>query len=203
MGAGRAWSQKEIEYLQEKWGYISVSAIAKKLGRTETAVILKAKRLGLGSAYTSGEYINANQIAELLKIDRHTVTDYWIARCGLKAQKRVMRKKFAMWLVKFDEFVKWLKENQDKWDSRKLELFALGKEPEWLKEKRERDKKIPKRRFQKWTKAEDRELIRLFKAGYRHREIGEILGRSRNAVEKRLSRLDIWGTGEYIGDRVS
>lgn len=97
--SSRRWTKEEIEFLEEKWSYTSVSAIAKKLNRTETAVIIKAKRLKLGSAYTSGEYINANQIAKLLKIDRHTVTDYWIAKCGLKAKKKVMRKKFGMWLI--------------------------------------------------------------------------------------------------------
>jgi len=43
------WTTTELTYLDESWSYKTIKTIAKKLNRTETAVILKAKRLGLGS----------------------------------------------------------------------------------------------------------------------------------------------------------
>lgn len=194
----KRWSIEDIEMLKDMWGVRKLKYIAEKLGRTETAVALKAKRLGLGSAYTSSEYLSANQVAEIVGIDRHCVGN-WIKNYGLKGKKRVMRKEFAMWLIKPKDLLKWLENNQDKWNTRKLELFALGQEPQWLKEKRKIDREVPKRRFQKWTRNEDLMAIQMFKRGYTCKEIGKHLNRSTNAAERRLSRLDIWGTGEYTG----
>lgn len=43
----RTWKPEEEDYLMEKWGQISVPAIAKKLNRTTNAVKVRAQRLGL------------------------------------------------------------------------------------------------------------------------------------------------------------
>ena len=182
------WTDKELEYLEDKWGITSVKTICKNLGRTEVAVIVKAKRLGLGSPYRSGEYITANQIAKMLKVDVHTVTDYWIAKCGLKGNKRAMRSQ-EMYLIKIENLKKWLELNQDKWDSKKLDSYELGEEPKWLQDKRFKDLNIPKRKFQKWTDAEDSQLISLYKLGFIQKEIAKRLNRSDNAIQRRVSRL--------------
>jgi hypothetical protein len=94
--------------------------------------------------------------------------------------------------------LEWCKEHQDLWDSRKVELFALGEEPEWLKTKRKLVTNKPKKTFQKWTRKEDNKAIDLFKFGYKYKDIAKELSRSTEAVERRLSRLDIWGSGEFI-----
>lgn len=198
MARGRTWTEEEINYLQEAWGTVSIRTIAKNIKRTETAVTLKAKRLGLGSPYTN-EYLSANQVSKLMGIDRHAVIDNWIRKRGLKARKRAM-KEFEMWLIDLEDLTEWLENNQDKWDSRKLDIYGLGEEPGWLQEKRKLDMKIPARRFQKWTRQEDMRAMGYFKSGMSYKKIGEKLGRSSDAVERRLSRLDVWGTGEFVGD---
>lgn len=201
MPKGRKWTSEEIEYLHESWGLKPVPSIAKYLNRTEIAVTTKAKRIGLGAASTADEFITARQASNLLGVDVHAVTDYWIPKCGLKARKRVVRISRKMTMIKFSDLVEWLKNNQDKWDSRRVELYALGMEEDWLKEKRKADMKLPIRRNYKWTKQEDMIAIHMHKAGYTYKQIGDRLGRSKVAVKKRLSRLDVWGTGEYIGDK--
>ena len=40
----RPWTPEDESYLTEKWGYASVPAIAKKLNRTENAVVVRAQR---------------------------------------------------------------------------------------------------------------------------------------------------------------
>lgn len=201
MSSSRNWTEKEKLFLKSNWGYKSVPSIAKTLNRAENGIIIKAKRMKLGSPYTSGEFLNASQIAKLLLVDTHTITDYWIEKCKLKASHKAMRKTFKMWLVSFDNLVEWLKNNTDKWDSRKLELYALGQEYDWLIIKRKDDEKHPKRRFCKWTNWEDMKAIQLYKKGYSYKEIGETMERPTDGVERRLSRLDVWGTGEYTGDK--
>ena len=58
----RTWKPEEEDYLMEKWGQISVPAIAKKLNRTTNAVKVRAQRLGLGEVLMAGEYVTLNQL---------------------------------------------------------------------------------------------------------------------------------------------
>lgn len=58
----RTWKPEEEDYLMEKWGQISVPAIAKKLNRTTNAVKVRAQRLGLGAVLMAGEYVTLNQL---------------------------------------------------------------------------------------------------------------------------------------------
>lgn len=44
----RTWKPEELEYLQERWGEVSIPTIAEKLNRTTNAIKIKACRLGLG-----------------------------------------------------------------------------------------------------------------------------------------------------------
>ena len=58
----RIWTPEDENYLAEKWGYASVPAIAKKLNRTENAVVVRAQRLGLGAVLMAGGYVTLNQL---------------------------------------------------------------------------------------------------------------------------------------------
>ena len=58
----RPWTSEDESYLAEKWGYASVPAIAKKLNRTENAVVVRARRLGLGAVLMAGGYVTLNQL---------------------------------------------------------------------------------------------------------------------------------------------
>ena len=58
---GKWWSNEEIEFLEDNWGYKSIPVIAKSLNRTINAVKVKAVRLGLGDHLDSGNYITFNK----------------------------------------------------------------------------------------------------------------------------------------------
>jgi hypothetical protein len=45
----KIWSHEEIDFLEEHIGKMKILTIAKKLNRTETGVLLKMKRLGIGT----------------------------------------------------------------------------------------------------------------------------------------------------------
>lgn len=57
MGQAKNWTPQEEEYLEDKWGETSIPYIAKVLGRSETAVIIRAQRLGLGAFLDNGDYV--------------------------------------------------------------------------------------------------------------------------------------------------
>lgn len=178
--AKRKWTIEEEEMLKELWGKVVPKSIAKRLNRTETSIIIRAKRLNLGPFCQ--EYLTFNNIADLLGLDPHCISDTWKSK-GLKYKKYKNK-----YLVKVENLLKFMKENQDLWDSRKLEPLIFGKEPKWLKEKRELDKTKPKNKFVKWTPTQDNMLITYLRK-YNYEEIGKMLGRSTNSVERRVARL--------------
>lgn len=191
----RKWTEKEINYLLEKWGSSSVEKIAKYLKRKETAVIAKARKLGLKTLY-KGEYLTTPDIAAILGITQQTVWK-WIKTNKFKiSKKNILNRK--MYLITLENLVKWLKDNQDSWDASKVELYALGIEPKWLIEKRKIDAKKYKKRYKSWSKNEDFQLINMYKLGYRAKDIAKEINRSVPAVNHRIRRLDIWGNGMYL-----
>jgi len=187
MGQGKSWSKHEIEYLDEHWGKCTLSYISNNLKRTKIAVKLKAKRLHLGAITRADEYMTANQVSVLLNIDRHAITR-WILKYELKAQKKVMLFKKRLWMVKHSDLCKWLEKNQDRFDSRRIEMFALGYEPEWLKEKRKQDNKLPINRFKKWTNFEIQRII-IYSKEMTYEKIAKMMGRSHNSIERKFVRL--------------
>lgn len=199
MGKGKAWSVEELEFLESSWGIFKVATIAKKLNRTETAIIIKSKRLGLGASKEAQGLLTANQLAKALHVDIHTVTDYWIVKHGLPAKRKVVRSVQKMWLISISDFWKWAKVHQDKFDSRKFEELSFGVEPDWMKDKRKKDTYLPTKRNMKWTPQEDKRLIELLKQNnLNYKEIGQILGRSRVAIQKRLARIGWDNQSEVI-----
>lgn len=75
----------------------------------------------------------------------------------------LLGKKF--WMIKHIDMLNWLENNQEKFDSRKIDFYALGSEPEWLQDKRKRDKRLPRNRFKKWTQSENNLLMILYQKG--------------------------------------
>ena len=102
----------------------------------------------------------------------------------------------------FEDLLSFLETHPDLWDARRVELYALGGEYDWLKEKRKADSALPARKAKLWTKEEDRQLIFMWRKGDETKsEIGLILGRSESSIEHRLQRLDVWGDGHHISDK--
>lgn len=184
------WADEEVRYLQFSWGFVSVKQIAKYLKRTPIAIVVKAKRRKLSSPYKGQARFTARKVADLLGVDIHTVTDYWVGKCGLKSRKMIMRFKKRMFLIDYDNLMDWLEKNQDKWDSRRFKRFTLMLEPEWLRGKRILDSYEPKRKNQKWNELEDLRLLNLFyNKRKKVKEISKIMERSYNGIERRLSRI--------------
>jgi hypothetical protein len=187
----RNWTREEMNYMTYEWGIATVESIARYLGRTPVAVIVKSKRLGLGSPYRKTKF-TSHRLSHLLGIDQHTITDYWVPKCGLKCRRMEMRYKKGKFLqiIDYDNLMEWLQKNQDKWDSRRFKRFALKIEPEWLRQKRILDSYEPKRKYQKWTRMEDLRLLDLFyKKRKTMKEISLIMERSYNSIDHRLSRI--------------
>lgn len=194
---GIDWSQEEIMTLRELWGEKTTPKIAKAMNRSVSAITNKAKRLGLGAYKDHSDYMPARQVSDLLGVDCHTVTDYWIPKCGLKYKRIAPRGGRKFTCIRLDHLVRWLKQNPDLWDSRRVELLSLGPEDPWLVKKRKADGSKPGRTFQKWTLEEDSRLMAMLRRGGMTREeMGAALGRSESSVGHRVARLQTLRVGQ-------
>ena len=139
----RFWTSEEEEILSDLWGTVSVDKIAEKLDRTVSSLKNKVFQLGLGSQMENNyDGISITQVAELFNVNDQTVSIYWIS-LGLKTTTRNISKTRKYRYVTINDLFDFLEKNQNIWDSRYLEKNILGKEPDWLKEKRKSDREKP------------------------------------------------------------
>ena len=195
MGQARNWTQAERDQLSEEWGMYSIGTLAKRLNRSENAVIEKASRLGLGAHIRSSDLISLNQLFKALG----TPHDYSYRRdkleeLGLKVRRhKVKNNSFRM--VDIAEFWSFAEKNRHLFDFSRMEPYALGAEPEWVASKRSEDFKrrmTVKPHNAAWTEAEDRELLRLLRQfKYTYPEIAQRLHRSEGAIQRRVLDLGI------------
>jgi hypothetical protein len=80
----KPWSEKEVSYLEMNLHRLSLAVLARRLGRSITAVALKAKRLGIKK---SDEGYTARSLAQALGVDDHKVV-HWIRLGLLRASRR-------------------------------------------------------------------------------------------------------------------
>ena len=194
---GKKWKKEEIEYLQENLGNLSINYISKILNRSQDAIIVKAARLGIGGPTKKTDYLLPNIAGKMIGKD-FKVIKYWIDCKGLKITYKVLKNKRRM-LIKYEVFIKFLKDNQELWDSRKVEPYALGTEPNWLLLKRKIDRKKPRNSQQKWSKFDEIEAVRMKKEGYSIQEIADKINRSYPSVKRKLYDLrkeNLW-TNQY------
>jgi hypothetical protein len=193
----KTWTREEDEALKELWGDSTPDSIGRQLGRTTVAIIQRRKILGLPPYIEGGEFITVNQATQLLGVDSHVPDRTWIPKYNFPVKYRRTAGRVRFKVVKVEDLMKWLKDNPDAWDSRKVEPYALGTEPAWLKEKRAADAaKEHKPRNKKYTPQEDAAIVYGLHKNLTYRQIGAQIGRSADSVQARSYRLDVWGTGK-------
>ena len=192
MDKRKKWTQEELDFLEEKWGVLSKKLIAKKLNRSLNSVIVKAVRLGLGGYINARDEITLNLLINTLgyknsnsgvskKFENHNIP--------IKKMKIIDK---SVKMVNINEFWKWAEKNKEILNFADFEEGALGKEPLWVKEKRNIDKnslnKINRNRL--WTKYEEQLLISKVKSmRYTYKELSKEFNRTEGAIKSRLNKL--------------
>jgi hypothetical protein len=189
------WTEEDLEYLYQRWGEVSVPSIAKKLGRSEMAVILKAQREGLGSVLDSGEAVSLSQLVTAIKGNNSSYSscyEVWVKKYGLPVHKKRVRKN-TFRVVYLEEFWEWAEKHRSIIDFSKMEPFILGVEPEWVSKQRKNDFLTKhKQKFTPWTEAEDAKLKYLVsQQRHTYDEISKDINRSVGAITRRLIDLGI------------
>lgn len=191
----RTWTPEDENYLAEKWGYASVPAIAKKLNRTENAVVVRAQRLGLGAVLMAGGYVTLNQLLATVT-GRERGNTYqrksWVENRGLPVHRKKVRQ-CSFPVVYLEEFWEWAERNRSFLDFSKMEPLALGWEPSWVAEQRKKDyRACAIQRKDPWTADEDSRLkMLLSQHRYTWAELSEMLHRTTGAIQHRCRDLGI------------
>ncbi len=188
MGIKR-WTQEEIEYLESRWGELSVPGIAQRLGRSVEAVLIKANRLGLGGHLSGGTKITLSRLCKALGKAGyyHSATTRWISLGLPVSYRKTVRGRHIM--IDIDDFWEWAEKNKDVVNLSLMPEGALGREPGWVKEAR-RARFSEQRKTSPWTKDEDAKLIHMLESGrYTYGELSERLMRSEGAIKRRISKL--------------
>lgn len=151
------WTEEQCDFLKENIGTYSTAYIGKALGRTETAVLVKAKRLNLGCFKSNSDKVTVADVAEILDIDHKGV--YRMIRLGkIKYQRKRIRNNSFQYFFDYEYIVRFAEQYQ-------------------------------KQNFKRWTPFEESRLKHLVSRGLTYKQIGKELGRSENAIEKKIRRL--------------
>ena len=137
----RPWTKDDEELLKELWGEYPIEYISKKLKRSESSIKNRVHILNLGSNISNFyEGIILSDLMKILNINRNKLYD-WIL-LGLKIKNKKISSNYSYQYITQEDLLEFLENNQDLWDSKPLEKYIFGKEPEWLIEKRKRDMQI-------------------------------------------------------------
>ena len=190
----RVWTKEELNYLEDKWGNLSVSYIAKKLNRTERAVMVKAQKMKLGCFVQAGELLNLCQLIKALGLfNSYSWTKKKFLNNGLpRVTKIVLNKKVIK--VDLDVFWKWAECHKQLLNFARFEKGNLGKEPSWVEEKRRADKSNPSKvsHNRAWSKEDDTLLISLTKTcKYTYKDLASRFNRTEAAIKRRLKDLNV------------
>lgn len=178
----RKWTTEEEEMLKELWGYKSIEYIKRKLRRTSYSIIVKANRLKLGPMIRNNtDILTISDVVDILNVTRDRITVTWV-KLGLEFKKHSISKNKFYYTITLEKLLDFLKKNQNEWDSRKVEEYALGFEPLWLIEKRKRDKIENPLWYRKWTLEEVKQAIFLIRTGKTYEEIAKEINRTPAAV---------------------
>jgi hypothetical protein len=117
----RPWTSQEEAYLEGNFHHVSVKALARKLGRSPTAIKLKAKRLGLRKY---GEGYTACSLAEALGVDPHWVLARIRSgklRASHRHTERTPEQGGDSWLITDEALLEFLREHPYDIDLRKVD----------------------------------------------------------------------------------
>lgn len=186
----KIWSEKEEEELREFWGVKSINVLAKRFNVNARQVINKASVLKLGTWIENSEYLTFMEVITALGQKSSGYAYKRLKKLNIPLVKVVRCQSKEM--VDMKKFWEWAEENKKQLNFAKFEKGALGKEPDWVDEKRKLDYKNPTKHSKKWSKESEQLLIKNATSGkYTLPEIAKDFARTESAIRRKLSRLGV------------
>ncbi|WP_336769965.1 hypothetical protein [Bacillus bombysepticus] len=186
----RNWTKEDLDTIKKLYGVYTIPYIATTLRCEIGALEKKIEREGLSYAINYRGDVTAHLLAKILNVDSHTVLR-WINNKGLPHTRKVRVHERESILIEVRVFWNWIHANQSLMNFSKMTRGELLPEPEWLEDAVKRDfHAIPKKQKKPWTPEEDARIWQMFYVlNYTQEKIGELEGRSRRSVQKRLATI--------------
>ena len=106
LGTANRWTAEDEAYLARWSGVLGTDELARRLGRTPTAVDTQQRLRGLARPTSHPEYITGQQMADALGVDAHAVIKL-IARGKLAAELAPFESGRVVWRMKRTAFYAW------------------------------------------------------------------------------------------------
>lgn len=132
--AGRRWTEQELETLADMYGEYRVETIAKALGRTVSAVHVKAGLLHLGRDRPAG-VLSLHELMGVLGLDSHGSVIRWIRDDLLIAKRKVTygQSRRPEWWITEPDLIAFLRANAHLVDRDRVDLAYRQYLPErWI-----------------------------------------------------------------------
>lgn len=179
------WTTDEETFLRNNWGVLQIEVLSNILERSTTAIRNKVSRLGLPQSSEAGSLLKLSDISEVTGISVKQLKSW--GEKGLKLKTRYLSKNDKIYYIDAEDLFAFLGENQDIFDSRKIEPYILGPEPAWLKEKRRRDvQENFELKDSGWSGEEVKKATAMRFSGKTHKEISLEIKRSELAISKKM-----------------
>jgi hypothetical protein len=187
------WSNEELQHLEDKWGSVSVSYLSKTLNRSVYGILNQVHRQGLGKFLDSGGYITINQLFKALGRQGgcgYTVK-HWIEKQNMPVKNK-KRLNATFKVIYLNDFWNWAEEYRMWINFAKVEVNALGAEPDWVKDQRKADIEFSKYKIEPWTEKEDallKSYLKMYK--YSYRDLSIQMKRTVGALKRRMVDLKL------------
>lgn len=187
------WSDEEQEYLVEHWGSVPVPRLASRLHRTPAAIKSYAIRLGLTQQLGQGDMMSLEAVMNMLGIKNDRTLHTWetqglrITYCSIKQSVRMQREHdyHPSCIIHMNDLLEFLKTHPNCYDSRKIDLYGLGVEYPWLREKRQQDaQRPPLARW--WTEQERSRLAMMVHRKMSPEAMARELNRSVSSIQSQI-----------------
>lgn len=190
----KRWTAEDYERLREGWGNTNggAPALAAAMGRSLNSIRIKAAKLKLGPWVDGSEWMTLSVLFRVLFRDSYSYAYTRLQELGLPVRQRKAIGSY-FFMVRIEEFWRWAEGHQRDLDFADFEENALGREPDWVKAKRRRDRE--KRQLgggihRPWSAEED-ELLRLMcRTGTTWAALEEAFTRSVGAIRRRVYDLN-------------
>ena len=186
----RKWTEEELNWLREHWGDKSRGVLSRRLHRTIEAVTKKACEIGLGKYEDAAGETSVMDFTRIYYSD--TTSSHHAKKLfsdiGVKIHVKPINKR-NFYYIKIEDFWRAVKKHPDKINMPRIEENIFGKEPQYIKDLRLKQKNSNRRRY--WTTKEVNLLREYTRVGYYNTQLAKIFNRSIYSINRTRSRYDI------------
>lgn len=152
----KRWTEQETQYLKDNIGAFPIGIIAKRLNRSETSCVVKAKRVKAGTFSKHTDMFTIKEAAQQVGCDWHAI-ERLINNGSLIPVCKTIKNKTKRKFLKFDDVMalakSYQKTNQKKWNEEEtnylITMFYFGKTYREIGEKLGRSESSVKHRMQR------------------------------------------------------